>query len=137
MAKKSVYVFVKHVKSASKKERNKWDVFEEVHIKNQLKNHLVDSASIILDCENKEVIKDRSNTNSSYDDIINYLAKNHKSIQDLKHMYEALENAERQYAEGSINDDGLEDNTTNVEISLDKEENSDIDDVNETKVDNS
>lgn len=83
-------IYVVHPRAASTKDRGRWDVYEEVYIKNGLRKSLATSASIILDCESMTVYKDRTNptTPRSFDEYIDYLAKNHRQVAEYKEIYD-------------------------------------------------
>lgn len=95
-------IYVVHTRAASKKDKGRWDVYEEVYIKNGFKSTLATSSSIILDCANMTVYKDRTGTAEprSFDDFINYLAKSHQQVAEYKAMYDqykkAIESLENQ-----------------------------------------
>lgn len=85
-------IYVVHPRSLSNTQKGKWDVYEEVYIKNGLKNNLLSQSTIVLDCANMEVYKNRSDHQDDFYTIISYLAKSHQQVAEFKEVYDAFMN---------------------------------------------
>lgn len=89
-------IYVVHARSLAKNSQSKWDMYEEVYIKNGLKSNLLSSATIVLDCANMEVYKNRSDHQDDFYTIVTYLAKSHQQVAEFKEVYDSfLEQMER------------------------------------------
>mgnify|MGYP005872231031 CR=1 FL=1 len=88
--KHGLMIYVVHPRSVSNTTKGKWDVYEEVYIKNGLKSNLLAKSSIILDCVNMEVYKNRSNNKDDFYTIIEYLAKSHEQVAEFKEVYDSF-----------------------------------------------
>lgn len=101
-------IYVVHTRAASKKDKGRWDVYEEVYIKNGFKRTLATTSSVILDCANMTVYKDRTGAakSRSFDEFINYLAKSHQQVAEYNAMYGQFKKAM----------ESLENQRTNVEV---------------------
>lgn len=80
-------IYVVHPKSLT---NGKWDVYEEVYIKNGLKSNLLSQATIVLDCANMTVYKNRSEAEDDFYAIVSYLAKNHQQVAEFKQVYDSF-----------------------------------------------
>jgi hypothetical protein len=85
-------IYVVHPRSVSKTTKGKWDVYEEVYIKNGLKSNLLMQSTIVLDCANMEVYKNRSEQQDDFYTIITYLAKSHQQVAEFKEVYDSFLN---------------------------------------------
>lgn len=83
-------IYVVHPRSLSSTTQGKWDVYEEVYIKNGIKNNLLSKATIVLDCANMEVYKNRSEHQDDFYTIISYLSKSHKQVAEFKEVYDSF-----------------------------------------------
>lgn len=83
-------IYVVHSRALSKSTKGKWDVYEEVYIKNGLKSNLLTSSTIVLDCASMEVYKNRSDHKDDFYTIVSYLAKTHKQVAEFKDVYDSF-----------------------------------------------
>ncbi|ASV44144.1 hypothetical protein PBI_SCTP2_129 [Salicola phage SCTP-2] len=99
----SLHIYVIHKRTASQKEKGKWDVYEEVYTRNSLKTNLLQTANVVLDCGNMEVRKDRGNTDYSFYEYLSYLAQHHNEPAKIKQYIDNIinnaSNAEQQIEE--------------------------------------
>lgn len=89
----NLHIYVVHNRTAAQKEKGKWDIYEEVYTRNSLKNNLLDSASVVLDCGNMEVRKDRGNTGYTFYEYLSYLAQHHNEPAKIKDYIDNVINA--------------------------------------------
>lgn len=83
-------IYVVHPRVVSKKENKKWDVYEEVYVRNGLRKNLLEQATIVLDCANMEVYKNRSERQDDFYTIVTYLAKSHQQVAEFKEVYDTF-----------------------------------------------
>ena len=101
----NLHIYVVYPRAASTKEKGKWDVFEEVYVRNSLKNNLLDSATIVLDCGNMTVRKDRTEQQQGFYHYLTYLAQNHNEPANIKDYIDRVYNAQYQLEELEQNND--------------------------------
>ena len=83
-------IYVVHPKLLSKTQKNKWDIYEEVYIRNGVRNGLMAQSTIVLDCANMEVYKNRSERKDDFYTIVAYLAKSHQQVAEFKEVYDTF-----------------------------------------------
>lgn len=97
-----IFIYVVHRRSANKETKGKWDVFEEVYVKNGKKDRLMTESSIVLDCNTMSVYKNRHNNSTDFYEILTYLAKNHKQVAEFKEYYDTFNKQMEKYL-GELN----------------------------------
>lgn len=93
-----VYIYVLNRKTPSKTVKGKWDTFEEVYIKSKIIPKLHDSSSFVLEIMNQKLDKNRyqfndENKTYTFENVISYLSKNHKSVRELMDSYKEVMDA--------------------------------------------
>lgn len=83
-------IYVVHPRVLSKKAEKKWDVYEEVYIRNGIRKNLMEQSTIVLDCANMEVYKNRSERKDDFYTIVSYLAKSHQQVAEFKEVYDTF-----------------------------------------------
>jgi len=117
-------IYVVHPRILSKKEDKKWDVYEEVYVRNGIKKNLLERSTIVLDCANMTVFKNRSDRQDDFYTIVSYLAKSHQQVAEFKEVYDTFMNQMEQVeeemrkaaeAEPESASEGEENSTSNTE----------------------
>lgn len=116
-----IIIYVVHNRAASQKEKGKWDVYEEVYIKNGIKHSLMASSTLVLDCSNMKVLKDRHatdslvNTSEKFLQHINYLAQHHTEVAKVRDFINKTLRVQEQL-EQEAQDETTEDSNKELEI---------------------
>jgi hypothetical protein len=85
-------IYVVHPRVVSTSAEKKWDVYEEVYVRNGIRKNLLEQSTIVLDCANMEVYKNRSDHKDDFYTIISYLAKSHQQVAEFKEVYDTFMN---------------------------------------------
>lgn len=83
-------IYVVHPRVLSKKADKKWDIYEEVYVRNGLRKNLLEQSTIVLDCANMEVYKNRSERKDDFYTIVTYLSKSHQQVAEFKEVYDTF-----------------------------------------------